>query len=171
MATPGFTAEASVYRSITHYSTLFRLGSDSPSPISPAAPNGGRGGLPCPNGWGCCGGFTNQGFCKVDCCPKDCCGNQCCLGTEVCCSDGCADLRSNTKNCGKCGTTCPNGLCINGTCVACPSGLIACGASAVHKASAVRTTYVAPRARRAAPVLVVPANAVSQAKSAVTAPV
>ena len=39
-----------------------------------------------------------------------------CPGEQVCCKGACVDLRSDPNNCGRCGHSCPAGLCYNGAC-------------------------------------------------------
>src|SRR5947209_2420832 len=47
------------------------------------------------------------------------------------CDGGCADLKTDPANCGKCGKTCPMGaMCVQGSCQ-CPSGQSQCGATCV----------------------------------------
>ncbi len=52
-----------------------------------------------------------------------------CSGSQTSCSGTCADLQSDTANCGACGTACAAGeACMGGSCmVVCPSGTTACG--------------------------------------------
>jgi hypothetical protein len=44
------------------------------------------------------------------------------------CDNTCADLRTDSKNCGFCGTVCPGGkFCLNGQCMqTCSSGQTSC---------------------------------------------
>lgn len=58
-----------------------------------------------------------------------CCGGQCCPAGHTCCGDTvCQDLRSDVKNCGRCGEVCPGDaltrhLCVEGQCVPCIPGI------------------------------------------------
>jgi len=50
----------------------------------------------------------------------------CSLGLTKC-ANGCVDLRTDTKNCGACGTICPAGMtCKEGACSGCAAGLTKC---------------------------------------------
>jgi hypothetical protein len=54
---------------------------------------------------------------------------------EAPCATGCAELESDPKNCGACGSACPAGVaCTAGKC-ACPGGRIACGGACVDTSS------------------------------------
>ncbi len=52
-----------------------------------------------------------------------------CETTETLCTGQCADLKTDTENCGKCGTRCPEAqACVNGACsTQCPAGNSMCG--------------------------------------------
>ena len=56
------------------------------------------------------------------------------LDTGVCtsmCNGMCADLKTDTQNCGKCGIACPMGAtCVQGTCQ-CMAGQTKCGSTCV----------------------------------------
>lgn len=75
----------------------------------------GRG---CPGTLICCGGRVDgEGFCLGDCCPRG----------RTCCGQTCADFKIDPDNCGRCGNSCPSGICTGGQCAACPQGQTACG--------------------------------------------
>ncbi|HUB06006.1 MAG TPA: hypothetical protein VMB50_03350 [Myxococcales bacterium] len=105
--------------------------------------NCGYCGLACPTGF-CSYGFCYESqppsACAMSCAPGTVCmgsqcigsicgGNSTCLARDgaqgLCCDDGsCADLLSDSANCGECGITCPAGqTCQAGAC----SGSPACG--------------------------------------------
>jgi hypothetical protein len=134
MTTPGFNADASIYRSLSHYATVSYSASELMPPMSAAALLLPRGGGPCPPGMGLCAG---------SCCPGKCCGNQCCIAPKECCINGCTDVLSDPRNCGACGHACPanqptcsRGLCCptgqsNSDGICCPTGLTNCGGACV----------------------------------------
>src|ERR1035437_9788246 len=52
-----------------------------------------------------------------------------CTPDQTICDTACADLKSDTENCGKCGNLCPSAqLCVNGVCaLQCPGADTVCG--------------------------------------------
>jgi hypothetical protein len=53
------------------------------------------------------------------------------------CGGGCADLKTDPNDCGKCGKACPmNAMCVQGSCQ-CPAGRTRCGNACVDVKSDV----------------------------------
>ena len=92
----------------------------SPGSLSNVSCGDGDAGAACPSGTMCLGGRCVSMTCGGTL------GGACVGGT--CCQTGCANLRSDPVNCGQCGTTCPSGLCVAGSCfplatdAGCPQG-------------------------------------------------
>jgi hypothetical protein len=139
MATPGFSAAASIYVPSLYYVTVFGSSLGSPQLTLPALPigNGGGNGGHCEPDIGPCGSdcmrtitpCVGRPF-KARCCGP---GYQCQNGSCVCpapntdCGDVCADLSSNANNCGQCGNICPTGTtCQQGGCYPQPTECGAC---------------------------------------------
>jgi hypothetical protein len=63
--------------------------------------------------------------------------SSCPLPSEHTCAGVCADLNTDPKNCGACGTTCASdGVCVNGACASsCPAGQTACAGACVDLAT------------------------------------
>jgi hypothetical protein len=136
MATPGFSAESSLYQSSLHYATLASADM-SGEDVSPSLSRGasGIGPIRCPAGQKCCGTYDDRG-CNGDCCPTTgpgagtCCADlTCCPHPNVCCGGTCvapATFQTDVNNCGSCGHVCPGSpggsFCCDGLCVSCPSG-------------------------------------------------
>jgi alpha-tubulin suppressor-like RCC1 family protein len=57
---------------------------------------------------------------------------RCCASGVAACESGCADLKTDVKNCGTCGNACStNFLCVDGKCSACPAPSTVCGTACV----------------------------------------
>jgi hypothetical protein len=54
-----------------------------------------------------------------------------CASPTVPCTDQCADLMTDEKNCGRCGKSCGFLICISGECQNCPTGKTACNGDCV----------------------------------------
>lgn len=129
---PGFTAGASLYRSLRRYATVAGL-PDTFAAVPGVTP--ARGPIRCPAGQVCCGGYDDRG-CNGDCCPttgpnagKCCADDTCCPYPNVCCGGTCVDPRTfqtDVNNCGSCGHICPTSpggtFCCDGLCIPCPAG-------------------------------------------------
>lgn len=117
MITPGFTAEASLYRSLQSYAMRF-VGEAGSQTITPSVT---------------CDGGIEPGRCS-ECLPaygssspsyaKICFDLDCNWHPEPCCPDGttncggtCTDTNSDSNNCGRCGRRCfANFYCDSGIC-------------------------------------------------------
>jgi Stigma-specific protein, Stig1 len=147
MRPPGFSAEASLYRSRQYYATalLFSIDSAPAGAAIPAAPIGATinvGGTiwdnndPClpevgPCDQNCqrwidrCGRRTHESCCGIDAYCQD--GTCICRGNKRMCGGVCVDVLTDPNHCGSCNHPCfPGGICTNGTC-SCPPGTSACG--------------------------------------------
>ncbi len=81
-----------------------------------------------------------RGLCGVCAEESDCpTGMTCelgqCVGNIVDCDGTCADLTSDPNNCGSCGHSCGDGLCVDGSCQPCPSGDSVCSHTCVDLSS------------------------------------
>jgi hypothetical protein len=145
MATPGFSAEASIYRSTQHYATSFGFAADgSALRLQPQLTNGGgNGGPKCKPHCGPCGTDSSSSTgCSKTCVGPDCstgsapctgCKGGCtgCSLNQGCCDGKCTDLQSDTNHCGDCSTVCaPGQVCSGGVC--CPDGQTYCGGSCTN---------------------------------------
>jgi hypothetical protein len=159
MATPGFSAEASIYRSDKVYriASAYSL-AESLQPASgvncgtnesycadlqqcvltSCPPNVTA--CSCPKGGACAGPC----FCDASRCPAGyrleagaTISNGCpcvppCPKGEGMCAGACTNLQSHPNNCGTCGHVCgPGQQCQNGKCTQCPSGSILCSGRCV----------------------------------------
>lgn len=108
-----------------------RVGSSTVRECNPKCPQGqvwcgdkkccprGRSCVLGPTGWQCRRCREDQVECGTKCCPKQtprCCGAECCNKSQTCCSDICADTKSDPRNCGSCGNVCESGVCGGGIC-------------------------------------------------------
>src|SRR5208337_662965 len=106
MATPGFSAAASLYQTQIYYRTT---GSGDGLDLPP------RGGNRCLVG-------------EVHC------GDRCCTRGDSCCDRTCADILTDSKHCGDCDTSCPAGeICYTGDCMSCTAYCEAFNAALVAK--------------------------------------
>jgi hypothetical protein len=130
MGTPGYSAEASIYRSPMHYATVFIPSSHSPHRAIPAKPvrNGGGNGNGCTPECGpcdarcmrtCTNPCTGQTS-SLPCCASSffCDNGQCvCPAPRTVCGGVCTDTATDSNNCGACGNQCAAGqTCQQGSC-------------------------------------------------------
>jgi hypothetical protein len=136
---PGFSADASLYKSRARYRTADQSGYDSGSAVTMAI----RGGGFCIPRCGPC--TSSLGFptgCGQSCLTNTCdnkeqscsgCSNPCWGGHF--CGGKCKNTSSDPNNCGACGNVCAGGAtCTNGVC-ACPPGLMNCNGTCVDTSS------------------------------------
>jgi hypothetical protein len=144
MNVPGFTAEASIYRSRRHYQSARMLGVDSTSYINPAQLTPPISSCPCPPGWSDCfpdstcasGSARRRLNCDCSLEPKQCCpggfgwtncGDHSCPPGTTCSALGCCppdcDINCGDHFCPP-GTTCSGPGCCPPDC--CPAGAYAC---------------------------------------------
>jgi hypothetical protein len=83
MSLPGFTADASVYKTRVHYHSHMARALDQANGVSPQQGCGDIG-KPCNTGYDCCTGFCSYGYC--DCFDV---GEDCRFGPWSCCSGQC----------------------------------------------------------------------------------
>jgi hypothetical protein len=136
---PGFTADASLYRSLRPYATVAGV-PDTFAEVPGVTP--ALGPIRCPDHQVCCGTYDDRG-CNGECCsttgpnPGKCCEDGTCCRTPPdhtpyeCCGGSCVDsatFRSDVNNCGTCGHKCPDSpggsFCCDGLCFSCPGGPI-----------------------------------------------
>jgi stigma-specific protein Stig1 len=136
MRMPGFTAEATIYRSTNTYQAAWASAEAAgsgvdPMQVIPMLPV--DGGICTPFCDLCESDVTSPTGCSHTCTAKNCnefktschpCSNPC-EGGQFC-GGFCKDTSSDPKNCGACGNVCPPGVtCQNGTC-GCPPGQTIC---------------------------------------------
>jgi hypothetical protein len=126
MSMPGFSAEATIYRSTMIYQAAWASGEAAGSGVDPAnfismLPNGGICAPVCDP---CDSDVHSRTGCSQTCTARDCteftrlchgCSNPC-EGGQFC-GGICTDTSSDRNNCGGCGNVCPPGVsCHNGSC-------------------------------------------------------
>lgn len=98
-----------------------------------ALPNFGSEGISCPGGGAppaeC---PTGRELCNGACFPEGICQPTDCATGWGYCYGVCRDFQNDPGACGKCGTSCPGGICLNGTCLICPEGHMPCGGACVN---------------------------------------
>lgn len=108
-------------------------------------------GTPCDSGNLCCAGSCETGVCcaSAEClsdAAPDCLDHECvcaansdapCADGLACCSAGCANVQTDSQNCGACGEVCADGeICCNGSCCdGCCGADGSCGACLVFVSS------------------------------------
>lgn len=135
MSLPGFTAEATLYRSTANYQVAWASGETASSDLDPVQPTLLSGRYceprplgPCESNLGSATGCA-QKWLATDCgysfAPCVGCSNPC-RGGHFC--DGkCTNTGIEPNNCGACGNVCAPGVsCINGTCGCLPEQTL-CG--------------------------------------------
>lgn len=147
MNMPGFSAEASAYRTLTHYQGIAsRNGNAESFPfvaeahVIPGIGGAGEGcrcpphSTPCvpdPSSSTGCASLLVNCDCGVVGIPCWGCPGGCQPVGSIKCDGICTDVRSNPQHCGSCGHACPAGQsCSNGACV-CPPGRTNCGGACV----------------------------------------
>ena len=142
MATPGFSAEASLGRTVQAYATGLSvsfgeagvfpaLGLQNPPP-PPNCPTFGACDSSCMRTVRPCTGGEFQ---------ESCCGTgfHCQNGSCVCpapntvCGTTCTNVQTDANNCGTCGNSCNGGSCVGGKCdCSTAAGLTLCGTTCVN---------------------------------------
>jgi Stigma-specific protein, Stig1 len=151
MNMPGFSADASLYRSTAHYVRIWSPHESLPGLVMPARTFGPP---PPPTCTTVCSPCDNncQRSCTITCNgvstkrTGSCCGENftCKNGTcvcpapnTICATPGgslCTNLNNDPNNCGSCGQTCIGGTCQSGKCV-CPAGESMCFGTCVDLGS------------------------------------
>ncbi len=95
-------------------------------------PNFGTDGLSCPGGAAPTACPAGRVLCNGACFPEGACQPADCAPGWGYCYGVCRDLQTDPGACGACGTACPGGICLDGTCLICPEGHMACGGACVN---------------------------------------
>lgn len=127
MGTPGFSAEAAVHGSSSHYRpAAFDLRPSMEGSIKPEI------GQCTPHCFGCVPDSSSSTGCSRTCILANCedstieCRGCACPAGLTKCGTQCVDLSNDPTNCGACRNVCVSGVCKNRSCVVCQPGFTAC---------------------------------------------